>query len=63
MSGERPYTTSDLSIYWYGKSDVRKGRKMGHITGSAKTMEEFQKVLEEMTKLEQNWVRSIRYEK
>lgn len=50
-----PNSIDDISAYWYGKSEVRAGRKMGHLAGFAKTAEGLENLLERMRKLEQNW--------
>ena len=37
---EEAYKEPDVKIHIYGKEEVRKGRKMGHITATADTIEE-----------------------
>ncbi|MCB1168774.1 MAG: 5-(carboxyamino)imidazole ribonucleotide synthase [Leptospiraceae bacterium] len=45
-----------LRFHWYGKTDSRKGRKMGHITALARDMEEAEAKADEAYRL-LRWVR------
>lgn len=54
-----PKTPSGFSLYWYGKSEVRRGRKMGHLAAKFQSETDFQKGLEIMNQYEQDWSRSI----
>jgi 5-(carboxyamino)imidazole ribonucleotide synthase len=38
-------------IYWYGKNEVRRRRKMGHINIVGKTIEEVEEKIRHVTKL------------
>lgn len=46
---------SPLKLYWYGKKDFRKGRKMGHINIAAKEDETFEQMMTQMGKCELAW--------
>ena len=50
---EEAYTVNDVNVHIYGKSEVKEGRKMGHITLTAKT------VAEAWEKLEKTDVKTI----
>lgn len=60
VSGKAPVADDGVKTYWYGKGDIRAGRKMGHLTGWANSRDEFQKVLERMARVEQNWAESVK---
>ncbi|MBN8554707.1 MAG: 5-(carboxyamino)imidazole ribonucleotide synthase [Deltaproteobacteria bacterium] len=50
---------SNMHLYWYGKSELRAGRKMGHIHFSAKSLDEFNTALENLKKIEAKWIESL----
>jgi len=49
---EEAYAKFDtLQVHLYGKREVRKGRKMGHITACANTVEEAINIVNEASKI------------
>lgn len=42
-------------LHWYGKNEIRPGRKVGHINAAAKTREEFDQVVREMRSYVTSW--------
>jgi 5-(carboxyamino)imidazole ribonucleotide synthase len=41
-----------IELHWYGKRTVSAGRKMGHLTGRATSVESLQRTLEQMERYE-----------
>lgn len=50
-----PSLNSNYQVYWYQKSRLRTGRKMGHINFMAATSEEFEAMREELRQWEGEW--------
>jgi 5-(carboxyamino)imidazole ribonucleotide synthase len=48
-----------LSLYWYEKSEIRSGRKMGHINFSAKSLDEMNESLKALETYEQDWIKTL----
>jgi len=49
---EEAYSKFDtLQVHFYGKKEVRKGRKMGHITACADTIDEAIDIVTEAAKM------------
>ena len=51
-----PPITARLHLHWYGKADLLPGRKLGHINGHVRKIEEFAELIEEMERCEQGWI-------
>jgi len=49
----------ELHLHWYGKKDVRAGRKMGHVNGLAANAAELGAVLERMSESDSRWQSSL----
>ena len=49
---EEAYAKFDtLQIHFYGKKEVRKGRKMGHMTATADTIDEAINIVDEASSI------------
>ncbi len=51
-----PPITSRLHLHWYGKADLLPGRKLGHINGHVRSVQEFADLIEEMERCERGWI-------
>ncbi len=45
-------------LHWYGKTELRPGRKLGHLNGRAESPDEIDELMEELQKFERCWARS-----
>ena len=54
-----PDPTPGVWVHWYGKAELRPGRKMGHLNIHAQTHEEFQTRLSAMKQCHANWISKI----
>ncbi len=61
-SSESPFNSSQNSIfpYWYGKSETRAWRKLGHINAQANSVKELLPLQEEMRQLEKAWLQGLK---
>lgn len=63
--GSLPPTPPSLHFHWYGKGELRPGRKMGHVTGvaasgaSPKAAEAILSLVNELDLYEKNWQKSL----
>ncbi len=55
-----PVVDLRLHLHWYGKEEVREGRKLGHINGCADTPEETGGLLHEARECEERWIEELR---
>ncbi|MBC7692553.1 MAG: 5-(carboxyamino)imidazole ribonucleotide synthase [Methylotenera sp.] len=55
-----PTSTSESHFHWYGKNEIRSGRKMGHFNLTARTPAELQKSFQKIETLLQAWAKEIR---
>lgn len=46
-----------IHLHWYGKSEIRAGRKLGHLNGVVSSVGEISGLVRELEKLEQSWWR------
>lgn len=46
-------------VHWYGKDEVRPGRKMGHINGFCVSAEEVPKLLDRLLSFERSWIQEL----
>jgi 5-(carboxyamino)imidazole ribonucleotide synthase len=51
-----------LHLHWYGKLDVRPGRKLGHVNATARDREEHEAVLSLLEKTEAAWIEALQNE-
>lgn len=59
---ELPRPSEWIHLHWYGKKEVRKGRKLGHLNGWAETLEEFETVKKALDQCQLDWVESLKGE-
>lgn len=45
----------ELSLHWYGKREIRPGRKVGHVNAVAETADEFAQVEKALRSFVKNW--------
>jgi len=55
-SAELPRVTARTHLHWYGKSELRAGRKLGHINGRVDTAEEVPSLVREIEACEKAWI-------
>lgn len=51
-----PPISARLHLHWYNKADLLPGRKLGHINGHVRDVEEFAELVKEMEHCEQRWI-------
>jgi 5-(carboxyamino)imidazole ribonucleotide synthase len=47
-------------LHWYGKKDIRPGRKLGHFNGTADSAENLSELLKELKESEAHWIAKLR---
>jgi 5-(carboxyamino)imidazole ribonucleotide synthase len=57
-----PKTPHHTELYWYDKTEIRAGRKVGHLNGYAQSELAFEKLLHEMRSFEAQWVQRLKQE-
>ncbi len=51
---QAPKSTSHAEVFWYGKREIREGRKMGHVTAHG-SIQSRDNLIEEVTQLVRHW--------
>jgi 5-(carboxyamino)imidazole ribonucleotide synthase len=54
-----PQPSARTSLHWYGKEEVRSGRKMGHLNGQVKNTTELPGLLDEMKSVDRRWMDEV----
>lgn len=54
-----PEPGAHAHLHWYGKRELRDGRKMGHLNGSAASAAELPALLDELRDLERRWIDAV----
>jgi 5-(carboxyamino)imidazole ribonucleotide synthase len=49
-------------LHWYGKSEIRPGRKLGHINGSVDEIDHLESLLKELEQSRNSWILSMNSE-
>lgn len=47
-------------LHWYGKREIRPDRKLGHLNGTADSLESLDALLKELEECESNWVQQLK---
>ena len=47
-------------LHWYGKSEIRPGRKLGHLNGCAATVDDLDELTQELLECEKNWIETLK---
>ncbi len=55
-----PESSTGIELYWYGKGELRSGRKMGHFNTVASTASELESRMQEMKEQESKWLKSLK---
>lgn len=59
-SSPLPIAGAHSQLHWYGKKEIRPGRKLGHINGVADSAESLAQLLKELKECESDWIRALR---
>jgi 5-(carboxyamino)imidazole ribonucleotide synthase len=54
-----PVAGPHSQLHWYGKKDIRPGRKLGHINGTADSAESLSELLKELKSCEKQWIEAL----
>jgi 5-(carboxyamino)imidazole ribonucleotide synthase len=54
-----PFLTRGLHLHWYGKTEIRAGRKMGHVNGVVSASQSLPGLLAELDRFERSWKERI----
>jgi len=55
-----PIAGAHSQLHWYGKKEIRPGRKLGHLNGTADTAESLSALLKELRDCESAWIEKLR---
>ncbi|HEX4923602.1 MAG TPA: 5-(carboxyamino)imidazole ribonucleotide synthase [Bdellovibrionales bacterium] len=56
----RPKALAPLRLHWYEKEEIRPRRKLGHINASAASPDEIDKLINEILRVDREWVLSLK---
>jgi 5-(carboxyamino)imidazole ribonucleotide synthase len=54
-----PEFPSSVHLHWYGKQELRPGRKLGHLNGRISSSGDIPKLVEELERAESAWAKSL----
>jgi 5-(carboxyamino)imidazole ribonucleotide synthase len=54
-----PAPTPRSQLHWYGKAELRPGRKLGHLNGTAESPEALASLIAELESSEARWLREM----
>ena len=49
-----------VHVHWYGKAEIRPGRKLGHLNGAANSPEELTDLLNHLQHYHDQWVNALK---
>jgi 5-(carboxyamino)imidazole ribonucleotide synthase len=58
-----PIAGPHSQLHWYGKKDIRPGRKLGHLNGTADSTESLAALLKELKTCEKKWIEALNMRK
>ncbi|MFL5815289.1 MAG: 5-(carboxyamino)imidazole ribonucleotide synthase [Bdellovibrionia bacterium] len=58
-----PIAGPHSQLHWYGKKDIRPGRKLGHLNGTADSAEGLAELLKELNSCEKQWIEALNMRK
>jgi 5-(carboxyamino)imidazole ribonucleotide synthase len=56
---KRPIAPSGTTLHWYGKTEIKPGRKLGHINGVVDNKEKLSELLSQLKRCEANWIERL----
>jgi 5-(carboxyamino)imidazole ribonucleotide synthase len=59
-SSPLPVAGSRSQLHWYGKKEIRPGRKLGHLNGTADSAEALAELLQELKASENAWIKQLK---
>lgn len=62
-SSPLPIAGAHSQLHWYGKKEIRPGRKLGHINGTADSAEGLARLLKELKSCEKQWIEALNMRK
>jgi 5-(carboxyamino)imidazole ribonucleotide synthase len=57
---KRPTAPNGTKLHWYGKTEIKPGRKLGHINGVVDNKEKLADLLVTLKRCERNWINQLK---